>query len=128
MEKLRERHHLENPYTTIQGWSFRKWYGGMDRIDLSQDSDRWRGLVIAVTNLRVPQNAGNFLTSWEPLSFPRRTLLHGVINEVFYIELFLFFGIQHLFHLPYKVLKRFNKFNSNGRYLIPISHDCIVLL
>ena len=23
-------------------------------------------------------NAGNFLTSWEPVSFPRRTLLHGV--------------------------------------------------
>jgi hypothetical protein len=34
--------------------------------------------VNAVINLRVPQNAGNFLTSWKPGSFSRRTLLHGV--------------------------------------------------
>ena len=25
-----------------------------------------------------PQNAGNFLTSWKPVSFSRRTLHHGV--------------------------------------------------
>jgi hypothetical protein len=34
----------------------------MDWIDLAQDSDRWRVLVKAVMNLRVPQNAGKFLT------------------------------------------------------------------
>ena len=52
--------------------------GYMDWIGLTQDRDRWRTLVSAVMNLRVPWNAGNFFTSCKPVSFSRRTLHHGV--------------------------------------------------
>jgi len=37
--------------------------GVMDWIELAHDMDRWRALVNAVKNLRVPLNVENFLTS-----------------------------------------------------------------
>ena len=51
--------------------------GYMDWIGLAQDRDRWRTLVSAVMNLGVPWNAGNFLTSYKPVSFSRRTVYNG---------------------------------------------------
>ena len=52
--------------------------GYMDWIGLAQDRDRWRTLVSAVMDLRVPCSAGNFLTSCKRVSFSRRNLHHGV--------------------------------------------------
>ena len=37
--------------------------GGNDWIKLARDRERWRALVNAVMNLRVTQNAENFLTN-----------------------------------------------------------------
>jgi len=55
--------------------------GGMDWIELAQYRDRWWTLGNAVMNLRVPLNAGNFLTSCKPVSFSRRTVLHRVSKK-----------------------------------------------
>jgi hypothetical protein len=35
----------------------------VDWIDLAHDRHNWRALVNSVMNLRVPQNAGNYLSS-----------------------------------------------------------------
>jgi len=56
-ENMRERGHLEDPGVDgkiILRWICRKWDGDMDWFKLAQDRDRWRALVKAVMNLRVP--------------------------------------------------------------------------
>jgi hypothetical protein len=53
---LREGDHLGDLGVDgiILKWIFKKWDGGMEWIELAQDRDRWRTLVNAVMNLRVP--------------------------------------------------------------------------
>jgi hypothetical protein len=55
---LWEGNHLGDPGLEgriILKWIFKKWdVGGMDWIKLDQVRDRWRALVNAVMNLRVP--------------------------------------------------------------------------
>jgi hypothetical protein len=61
---MKERDHLEN--TDLDGriilkLIFWKWDGGMDRLDLARDRDRWRALVNAAMNLRGSIKCGEFL-------------------------------------------------------------------
>jgi hypothetical protein len=46
-------------------------WGGMDWIDLAQDRKQWSALVNTAMNLRVPQNAGKFLSSCTTSGFSR---------------------------------------------------------
>jgi hypothetical protein len=50
---------------------------GMDWIDVVQYRDSWRALLNEVTNIRVPYDPGNLLTSCEPINFSR-ILFRGV--------------------------------------------------
>jgi hypothetical protein len=54
---------------------------GKDWIYLAEDRDRWRAVVNAVMSIRLPQNSGNFLSSWGPVSFSGRSLIRGVSCE-----------------------------------------------
>jgi hypothetical protein len=51
---------------------------GTEGVRVAQNRDSGRELAFAVLNLWLPQNAGNYLPSYKPGSFPRKTLLYGV--------------------------------------------------
>jgi hypothetical protein len=53
-------------------------YGDMDCIVLAEDRDQWRALVNTVMDLRVPQNAGKFSSSYTAGAFSRRAQLQEV--------------------------------------------------
>jgi hypothetical protein len=53
-----------------RGWD------GVDWIDMAQDRDQWRALVNTVLNLRVPLNAGKFLSGCTIGGSSRRAQLH----------------------------------------------------
>jgi hypothetical protein len=74
----------------------------MDGIDLAQDVDRWRALTNTVMNLRVPQNAGKFLSSCTVGSLSRRAQLHESIHVTsVYIIIILIMIILSLFNCSY---------------------------
>jgi hypothetical protein len=51
---------------------------GMDWIDVAQDRNQWRALVNTVMKLRVPQNAGKFLSSYTIGGFSRKAQLYEI--------------------------------------------------
>jgi hypothetical protein len=50
-------------------------WDGMDWIDLAQGRDQWRPFVNTVMNLRVPLNAGKFLSGYTIGGFSRKAEL-----------------------------------------------------
>jgi hypothetical protein len=109
-------------------------WGGMDWIDLPQDSGQWKALVKMEISLRGPQNVGKFLSTCTTGGFSRSAQLRGVSHtfEVFSpvqsIELLLaLIYLNTRFHTVYsgrwltafrkKVLPRFYPEDGSTRLL-----------
>ena len=61
-----------------------------DWMELAQDRDRWRTLVSTVMNLGFHKMRRISWLASKPVSFSRRTLLHGVSKYLFTMYLWLF--------------------------------------
>ena len=94
-----------------------------DWMELAQDRDRWRTLVSTLMNLRVPKMRGISWLAAEPVSFSRRTLLHGVSKWVTHSpehSVFICnFTTAHLtlFYVKYKMVSC--TFSATKQILIP---------
>ena len=75
---LRERGNVKDKSINNVKIHLQLGWGGMAWIDLAQVMERWQTLVMAVLNVWVQQNAGNFLRSRGPVSLSGRTVLHEV--------------------------------------------------
>jgi hypothetical protein len=53
-------------------------WDGMDWMDPTQDSDKWRALVNMVMDLRFPRNFGKFFSSFTIGGFSKMAELHLV--------------------------------------------------
>jgi hypothetical protein len=76
---MRERNNLEDTgvdWRVILRWMSRKFFRGMDWIDLAQGKDRWWGSCEYGNEPSGSTKCEEFF-SWGPVSFPR-TLLHEV--------------------------------------------------
>jgi len=47
---------------------------GVDWIHVARNRNRWQTVVSTVMNLRLPQNADNFLIRWGSINFSRMPL------------------------------------------------------
>ena len=78
-----------------------------DWTELARDRDRWRALVSTVRNLRVPKMRGISWLAAEPVSFSRRTLLHGVSKSIRLFRLWTILVADTVRHLTFHtVLQR----------------------
>jgi hypothetical protein len=55
---------------------------GVDWIDLAQDINKWRTLVVPVMNLQVPYNTGSFLSRRGTIRFSRTLLMELIISDM----------------------------------------------